>query len=205
MRRYPLAVLGAALLLAGCLGRSPGGDQCVGPWCGDPVPGIPDGSADGTVDPDGTTDVIPDGDAPTDMPVDSDATDGQIMAGPAFVIEPGTGHTAAAQVDVVVGQDANLDVSIAADGKSTTAGAQCTFLVSYKKKLRRFVDQLDVEDVTYDGHQQPLACGNAEVKEMISILRCASFPGYLSLTSRNRNVEDLLQSAKRLEKLLQEM
>ena len=43
------------------------------------------------------------------------------------------------------------------------------FLYSYKQPLRRFVDQLDVEDCRFDGTVQPLARGNAEIKEMISM------------------------------------
>jgi len=79
------------------------------------------------------------------------------------------------------------------------------FLYSHKQKLRRFVDQLDVEDARFDGGVQPLARGNAEIKEMISILRCASFDGPMVLTSRNRGTGDLLSITQRFEALLDAM
>ena len=60
------------------------------------------------------------------------------------------------------------------------------FGTSYKKKLRRFVDQLDLEDGLRDGTPQPLARGHGEVKEMISILRCAGFRGPMVLGPTNR-------------------
>jgi aminoglycoside 3-N-acetyltransferase len=91
------------------------------------------------------------------------------------------------------------------NGANFARCGELPFLSSYKQKLRRFVDQLDVVDGTYDGRPQCLACGNAEVKEMISILRCASFSGYLSLSAGNRSTATLSQAAAQLELLLQRM
>jgi len=79
------------------------------------------------------------------------------------------------------------------------------FLGSYKKKLRRFVDQLDVEDCLFDGTPQPLAHGNAEIKELISIMRCASFNGWLVLGAGNRSLGSLRETAGRLMGLLNAM
>ena len=79
------------------------------------------------------------------------------------------------------------------------------FLVSYKQKLRRFVDQLDVEDCLYEGTPQPLAHGNAEIKELISILRCASFDGWLVLGAGNRGFGCLGEMAGRFVGLLDAM
>lgn len=79
------------------------------------------------------------------------------------------------------------------------------FLKSYKQKLRRFVDQLDVEDARFDGTSAPLARGNAEIKEMISILRCASFDGWLVLGSKHGAGETLVQVVDRLIGLLDRM
>ncbi|MBU0714769.1 MAG: AAC(3) family N-acetyltransferase [Verrucomicrobia bacterium] len=79
------------------------------------------------------------------------------------------------------------------------------FLGSYKKKLRRFVDQLDVEDCLFDGTPQPLAHGNAEIKELISILRCASFDGWLVLGAGNRGLGSLSEMAGRFVGLLDAM
>ncbi len=91
------------------------------------------------------------------------------------------------------------------NGANFARCGELPFLVSYKKKLRRFVDQLDVVDGTYDGRPEPLACGHAEIKEMISILRCASFPGYMTLTAGNRQSGSLEAAAARFQALLQAM
>ena len=51
-------------------------------------------------------------------------------------------------------------------------------------KLGRFVKtmvQLDLVDRTWDGEATRLAMGNAEVKELISILRCRNFDGFMTL------------------------
>lgn len=79
------------------------------------------------------------------------------------------------------------------------------FLSSYRRRLRRFVDQLDLEDACFDGTPQPLARGNAEIKEMMSVLRCASFGGLFVLTSGNRFVGSLADAAARVEELLEAM
>ncbi len=57
------------------------------------------------------------------------------------------------------------------------------FLVSYR--LGRFIklmDQLDIVDCTWDGSPAGLAQGNAEIKELISILRCHNFNGWFCLS-----------------------
>ena len=43
---------------------------------------------------------------------------------------------------------------------------------------------------------------DAEIKEMISILRCASFSGAMTLTTANREVADLRSTAASFEALL---
>jgi hypothetical protein len=79
------------------------------------------------------------------------------------------------------------------------------FLFSYKRKLRRFVDQLDVADATFEGAATPLAGGNAEIKEMISILRCAGFGGWFTLVSGGPEGETLRQTSARFMRLLDQM
>jgi hypothetical protein len=79
------------------------------------------------------------------------------------------------------------------------------FLCSFKQKIHRFLDQHDVGDACFDGSVQPLANGNAEIKEMISILRCASFNGLMVLTTPNREAGDLRSVVERFEHLLDGM
>jgi len=69
------------------------------------------------------------------------------------------------------------------------------FLGSFRKTLRRQVDQLDVSDGLLDGTPRPLTEGQAEIKELVSILRCAGFDGPLVLTAQNRQAGDTLPSA----------
>jgi aminoglycoside 3-N-acetyltransferase len=85
------------------------------------------------------------------------------------------------------------------------AAGEKPFLFSYKQKLRRFIDQLDIEDALFDGSPARLAEGNAEIKEMISILRCASFSGLMVLGQRNRFVANLRDTVARLIALLDSM
>jgi aminoglycoside 3-N-acetyltransferase len=91
------------------------------------------------------------------------------------------------------------------NGPNFARTGELPFLSSHKRKLRRFIDQLDLADATYTGTPQPLAMGNAEVKEMISILRCASFKGIMSLAATNRSLTTLSETAARLALLLRQM
>lgn len=75
------------------------------------------------------------------------------------------------------------------------------FLKTFKTKVKRFMDGLDIEDACFDGTQVPLMRGNAEIKEMISILRCASFSGVLTLTAGNRFVATLQETVERFVEL----
>ncbi|MBO5923846.1 MAG: AAC(3) family N-acetyltransferase [Lentisphaeria bacterium] len=56
------------------------------------------------------------------------------------------------------------------------------FLQSWR--LGRFIKtagQLDVVDMTWSGEYTALAGGNAEIKELVSILRCHNFSGFMTL------------------------
>jgi hypothetical protein len=79
------------------------------------------------------------------------------------------------------------------------------FLTSYNSKLKRFTDQLDLEDCTFDGTPARLGRGNAEIKELISILRCSSFSGYMVLGAGNRFIGDLRASTDAFLHLLDNM
>lgn len=56
------------------------------------------------------------------------------------------------------------------------------FLLSYKRgRFIRSTVQLDLADMTWDGRPTVLAGGNAEVKELVSIMRCHNFSGFMTL------------------------
>ena len=69
------------------------------------------------------------------------------------------------------------------------------FLTSLRNRLKHFVDQLDIEDCTWDGTSTELARGNGEIAELVSILRCCGFRGYMVLGAGNRPVGDLASVA----------
>ena len=58
---------------------------------------------------------------------------------------------------------------------------QKPFLQAYRTRLKRCIGQLYIADGLWDGTARLPAQGNGEVKELISVLRCCSFPGYMTL------------------------
>ncbi|HWQ93341.1 MAG TPA: AAC(3) family N-acetyltransferase [Clostridia bacterium] len=107
--------------------------------------------------------------------------------------------------EILLGLQAQkLSAGFTFNGPGFARCGELPFLASYKKKLRRFVDQLDVADATYDGTPRLLATGNAEIKEMISILRCASFAGTMCLRSERR-LTTLPAAAESFAALLRQM
>lgn len=79
------------------------------------------------------------------------------------------------------------------------------FLTSYRHRLRRFIDRVDAEDGGFDGTPRPLGRGNGEIKEILSILRCCSFAGDVTLGARNRFTGTLLDAARAMDDLLDSM
>ena len=77
------------------------------------------------------------------------------------------------------------------------------FLTSYRRHLRRFIDQVDLEDCLFDGTPRELARGHAEIREIVSILRCGSFAGLMVLSPRNRGVGGLPEAAAAFDRLLE--
>jgi aminoglycoside 3-N-acetyltransferase len=76
------------------------------------------------------------------------------------------------------------------------------FLTSYRNRLRRFIDQVDVEDGLFDGTPAELAHGNGEIKEIVSILSACSFAGLLVLGPRNRCAGGLPAAVSAFDRLL---
>ncbi len=80
------------------------------------------------------------------------------------------------------------------------------FLQTYRTgKFRKYMDQLDIEDGTFAGMPAALAGGNAEIKELVSILRCAGFSGFMTLTTNNRHFGNVVQNAAEFRTLLNEI
>lgn len=116
------------------------------------------------------------------------------------------GITSEAASDILVGmKKEGLNVRFVFNAAAFARAGEKPFLKSYKQKLRRFVDQLDIADACFDGSPTPLARGNAEIKEMISILRCAGFDGWFVLGSSAPQVEPLRETGIRFARLLSQM
>ena len=59
---------------------------------------------------------------------------------------------------------------------------QMPFLNAWKNgQFTKTIAQLDINDRTWDGEIRTLATGNGEIKDLISILRCRCFSGWMTL------------------------
>lgn len=77
------------------------------------------------------------------------------------------------------------------------------FLESFRQgKFRKYIAQLDIEDVLFDGTPAPLASGNAEIRELVSILRGASFSGFMTISGSNEKNSGLKDLVKKFTALL---
>lgn len=91
------------------------------------------------------------------------------------------------------------------------AAGEMPFLKSYKAgRFIKTMVQLDIVDAKFNGEETELACGNAEVKEMLSIMRCNGFPAVkgqcvISLGGGAKYPGTLREAASDLEYLLDNM
>ena len=80
------------------------------------------------------------------------------------------------------------------------------FLYSYRVgRFIKTIGQLDIADCIWDGTETEFAGGNAEIKELISILRCGNFPGYFCLGGGAVYPGDLTEAADNFRLLLKNM
>lgn len=78
--------------------------------------------------------------------------------------------------------------------------------LSVSPSIRRWIYVLYVNDALFNGTFTLPGYGNAEIKELISILRCRSFSGFLSLKpSLTKSKETFYKSVRALQKLLETM
>ena len=75
-----------------------------------------------------------------------------------------------------------FDCDLTFNGPRFVMAGEMPFLNSYRTgHFIKFMHQLDIADCKWDGEATALACGNGEIKELISILRCHNFSGYFCL------------------------
>ena len=80
------------------------------------------------------------------------------------------------------------------------------FLYSYRVgRFIKTIGQLDIADCTWDGMETAFAAGNAEIKEMISILRCGNFSGFFCLGGGAFYPDDLGEAADNFRLLIKNM
>ena len=80
------------------------------------------------------------------------------------------------------------------------------FLYSYRVgRFIKTIGQLDIADCTWDGEPTELACGNAEIKELVSIFRCRNFSGYCCLGGGSVYPDDLTEAADNFRVMLKNM
>ena len=98
------------------------------------------------------------------------------------------------------------DVSFAFNAANFVKVGEMPFLTSYRVgRFSKVMGQLDVADCTWDGTPAGLAGGNAEIKELVSILRCRNFSGYLCLGGGSVYPDDLNAAAENFRVLLKNM
>jgi hypothetical protein len=95
-----------------------------------------------------------------------------------------------------------IDAGLTFQASGFAAAGEWPFLGTYKRKLKTFVDQLDLEDGCYDGMPAALGQGHAEIKEMISSLSAAGFAGHMVLGPANRATGSLGDAVGRFVRML---
>ena len=76
----------------------------------------------------------------------------------------------------------NKECRFAFNGANFAAAGENPFLGSYRVgRFIRKIGQLDIVDALRTGEGTEFACGNGEIRELVSILRCSNFAGFFSL------------------------
>jgi len=97
----------------------------------------------------------------------------------------------------------NLPIAAAFNPLHFAQMGELPFLQTYQKKIRRFVRTLIVNDGLATGKRTALEGGLAEIKELISILSCASFDGLFLLESESP--EKFGETAEKFYTMLEEL
>ncbi|NLZ62220.1 MAG: AAC(3) family N-acetyltransferase [Lentisphaerae bacterium] len=96
-------------------------------------------------------------------------------------------NTGQATVDIVrmitnIRKKLSCNCSFTFNPKNFVLANESPFLYSWR--VGRFIKtivQLDILDASWDTVSTDLACGNAEIKELVSIMRCHNFSGWFTL------------------------
>jgi aminoglycoside 3-N-acetyltransferase len=96
-----------------------------------------------------------------------------------------------------------LEGKIVFNPANFAATGEKPFLRSYNTgRFIKTICALDIVDGLFDGTPSKLACGNAEIKELVSILRCQSFSGILTLGGGSVFPGNLMDARRQFETIL---
>lgn len=96
-----------------------------------------------------------------------------------------------------------LDGGMVFNAANFAATGEKPFLKSYGTgRFIRKICALDIVDSLFDGTPAALTCGNGELKELISILRCHSFSGIFTLGGGSVFPGSLMDACRQFEKVL---
>ncbi|MBP5640558.1 MAG: AAC(3) family N-acetyltransferase [Victivallales bacterium] len=111
--------------------------------------------------------------------------------------------TASAQFASVAGKS---KAKFAFSPTNFVRAGEMPFLKSWRAgRFIKTIGQLDLADCTWDGNATLFAAGNAEVKELVSILRCHNFSGWIVLAGGAPFPGDLSCAKRNFEELLETM
>lgn len=68
----------------------------------------------------------------------------------------------------------------------------------YQSGLKKYIRQVYLHDALWSGEPRHMGSGNAELKELISALRCRNFDGYFTLRADNLDFKEVMSSFWRL-------
>lgn len=96
-----------------------------------------------------------------------------------------------------------LDGKLVFNPANFAAVGENPFLKSYNAgRFIKTISALDIVDGLFDGTPTALAHGNAEIKELVSIIRCRSFTGIFTLGGGSLFPGNLMDASKQFENIL---
>ncbi len=129
-------------------------------------------------------------------------------AGVALLLEnaPGTCADNLAHCEELIAMVASPNLRVAFNPGNFAAMGENPFLkVYYHGKMKRVIGQLVINDGLWDGTPQLPGRGNGETKELISILRCRSYSGLMTLAPAWEDPDAFKETAQAFWHLLDTM
>ena len=113
--------------------------------------------------------------------------------------------SAAANAALARRKEKIADCGICFNPANFVMAGERAFTIYRTGRFIKVMRQLDINDILPDGTVTALARGGAEIKEMISIARCASFSGFMCLAGGIKVEQDLKTMVADFRKLIENM